>query len=53
MLYCSRSVEDSRLAKELGGWTIVKLEVLADDKTLYPNMIETINAGRKINIRWI
>jgi len=37
-----------RLAKELGGWTIVKLEVLADEKTLYPNMIETINAAEKL-----
>ena len=34
-----------RLAKDLGGWNIVKLEVLADEKTLYPNMIETINAA--------
>ena len=48
MLYCSRSVRTLRLAKELGGWTIVKLEVLADDKTLYPNMIETINAAEKL-----
>ncbi len=37
-----------RLAKELGGWNIVKLEVLADEKTLYPNMIETINAAEKL-----
>ncbi len=39
-----------RLAKELGGWNIVKLEVLADEKTLYPNMIETINAAEKLVI---
>ena len=37
-----------RLAKELGGWDIVKLEVLANEKTLYPNMIETINASEKL-----
>ena len=37
-----------RLAKDLGGWNIVKLEVLADEKTLYPNMIETINAAEKL-----
>ena len=32
-----------RLAKESGGWNLVKLEVLGDEKTLYPNMQETIN----------
>tara|TARA_Y100001970_G_scaffold291888_1_gene430855 strand:- start:3342 stop:4133 length:792 start_codon:yes stop_codon:yes gene_type:complete len=37
-----------RLAKELGGWDMVKLEVLSDEKTLYPNMIETINASEKL-----
>ena len=31
-----------RLAKESGGWNLVKLEVLGDEKTLYPNMQETI-----------
>ena len=31
-----------RLAREIGGWRLVKLEVLGDKKTLYPNMIETI-----------
>ena len=33
-----------RLAREAGGWTLVKLEVLAEAKTLYPDMIETIRA---------
>ncbi len=33
-----------RLAREMGGWKLVKLEVLGDRKTLYPNMIETIKA---------
>jgi thiazole synthase len=33
-----------RLAREAGGWTLVKLEVLGDRKTLYPNMIETLRA---------
>jgi thiazole synthase len=27
-----------RLAREMGGWKLVKLEVLGDKKTLYPNM---------------
>ena len=33
-----------RLAREMGGWELVKLEVLGDKKTLYPNMIETIKS---------
>ena len=33
-----------RLAREAGGWTLVKLEVLADPKTLFPDVIETIKA---------
>ena len=35
-----------RLAREMGGWKLVKLEVLADKKTLYPNMIETIRTTK-------
>ena len=35
-----------RLAREMGGWKLVKLEVLGDKKTLYPNMIETINSTK-------
>ena len=35
-----------RLAREMGGWKLVKLEVLADKKTLYPNMIETIHSTK-------
>jgi thiazole synthase len=33
-----------RLAREMGGWKLVKLEVLGDKKTLYPNMLETIKS---------
>jgi len=33
-----------RLAREIGSWKLVKLEVLGDKKTLYPNMIETIKS---------
>lgn len=33
-----------RLAREAGDWTLVKLEVLADPKTLYPDVVETIRA---------
>jgi len=35
-----------RLAREMGGWKLVKLEVLGDKKTLYPNMIETIKSTK-------
>ena len=37
-----------RLAREMGGWKLVKLEVLGDKKTLYPNMIETIKATKTL-----
>ena len=35
-----------RLAREMGGWRMVKLEVLGDKKTLYPDMIETIKSTK-------
>jgi thiazole synthase len=38
------AIRTLRLAREAGGWTLVKLEVLAEAKTLYPDMIETIRA---------
>ncbi len=31
-----------RLARDSGGWNLVKLEVLGDKETLYPNMKETL-----------
>lgn len=34
-----------RLAREAGGWDLVKLEVLGDKTTLYPDMRETIKAA--------
>ena len=37
-----------RLAREIGGWKLVKLEVLGDNKTLYPNMIETIKSTKTL-----
>ena len=33
-----------RLAREMGGWKLVKLEVLGDKKTLFPDMIETLKS---------
>jgi len=38
------AVRTLRLAREAGGWKLVKLEVLGDRETLYPNMIETLSA---------
>jgi len=38
------AVRTLRLAREAGGWSLVKLEVLGDRKTLYPDMIETLRA---------
>jgi thiazole synthase len=42
------AVRTLRLAREAGGWDLVKLEVLGDPKTLYPRMIETIEAAEAL-----
>jgi len=39
------AVRTLRLAREAGGWDLVKLEVLGDRKTLYPDMLETLTAA--------
>lgn len=39
------AVRTLRLARELGGWTLVKLEVIGDKQTLYPDVAETIKAA--------
>jgi len=33
-----------RLAREIGGWKLVKLEVLGDKRNLFPEMIETLKS---------
>ncbi len=38
------AIRTLRLAREAGGWTLVKLEVLGEARTLYPNMRETLKA---------
>ena len=38
------AIRTLRLAREAGGWDLVKLEVLGEAKTLYPNMKETLRA---------
>tara|TARA_B110000967_G_C18860353_1_gene549566 strand:+ start:227 stop:1000 length:774 start_codon:yes stop_codon:yes gene_type:complete len=40
------SLRTLRLAREMGGWKMVKLEVLGDKRTLYPDMIETLKATK-------
>ncbi|MFW0778260.1 MAG: thiazole synthase [Rickettsiales bacterium] len=46
------AVRTLRLAKELGGWNLVKLEVLAketsDYKTLYPDVEQTLEAAKQL-----
>jgi thiazole synthase len=42
------AVRTLRLAREAGGWDLVKLEVLGDHKTLYPNMPETVRAAETL-----
>lgn len=39
------AIRTLRLARELGGWTLVKLEVIGDKDTLYPDVIETVKAA--------
>ncbi|MDB4106566.1 thiazole synthase [Alphaproteobacteria bacterium] len=39
------AVRTLRLAREAGGWSLVKLEVLGDQTTLYPNMPETLRSA--------
>ncbi len=40
------AIRTLRLAREAGGWDLVKLEVLSDKKTLYPDMEETLSAAK-------
>jgi len=42
------AVRTLRLAREAGGWALVKLEVMSDTKTLYPDMEETVKAAKAL-----
>lgn len=42
------AVRTLRLAREAGGWDLVKLKVLSDQKTLYPDMEETLRAAKDL-----
>ena len=39
------AIRTLNLARATGGWNLVKLEVLAEEKTLYPKVVETIKAA--------
>ena len=39
------AIRTLRLAREAGGWDLVKLEVLGEARTLYPDMVETLRAN--------
>lgn len=38
------AIRTARLGRELGGWNWVKLEVLGDEKTLFPDNVELLKA---------
>lgn len=43
------AVRTLRLAREAGGWSLVKLEVLGEKKLLFPDMIETLRATEMLS----
>ena len=42
------AVRTARLARELGGWNWVKLEVIGDEKTLFPDNVATLEAAEEL-----
>jgi thiazole synthase len=42
------AIRTARLARELGGWNWVKLEVIGDPKTLFPDNVELLRATEKL-----
>ena len=42
------AIRTLRLAREAGGWNLVKLEVLGEARTLYPDMRETLKATEQL-----
>jgi thiazole synthase len=42
------AVRTLRLAREAGGWDLVKLEILGEQRTLYPMMPETLEATKSL-----
>lgn len=43
---CDEAVRTLKLAREAGGGNLVKLEVIGDEKTLYPDMEQTLQAAK-------
>lgn len=39
-----QAIRTARLAREIGGWDWVKLEVIGDEKTLFPDNVELLRA---------
>ena len=42
------AIRTARLARELGGWNWVKLEVIGDQKTLFPDNVELLKATERL-----
>src|SRR5262245_15785397 len=42
------AVRTLKLAREAGGWSLVKLEVIGDAATLYPDVRETLKAAEML-----
>ena len=42
------AIRTARLARDLGGWNWVKLEVIGDQKTLFPDNVELLRATEKL-----
>jgi thiazole synthase len=42
------AVRTARLARELGGWNWVKLEVIGDQRTLFPDNVELLQATKTL-----
>lgn len=43
------AIRTLKLAREIGGWNLVKLEVIGDKQTLYPDVEQTIKAARLLS----
>ncbi len=44
----AEAVRTLKLAREAGGWTLVKLEVMGNAETLYPDVAETLKAAEAL-----
>lgn len=42
------AVRTLKLAREIGGWDLVKLEVIGDQQTLYPDVLQTLKAAEEL-----